>query len=236
MHKKLTQRAIDFNKIRLITVGSCFFLLLTTFSANGFTAEQERWLNSNDESDVSQVNEGKLEFINGSVNKEALHSINKLTISKKSIDNGWVDLQQCYHHLDKLDNVEITYKYRFMKNLMLVSKKNIESVKVNKQSIQLNNVKDNAEICVSAKVRIFYQNKDLSFSLINGPYHRRFLDGFYPYHVSLNIHYPDSLLLFQDSTPEQQNGFSVIQETNKIIIDTYFEGILNTEIRFKLKE
>ena len=76
----------------------------------------------------------------------------------------------------------------------------------------------------------------IRLSLINGPYHRRFLDGFYPYHVSLNIHYPYSLLLFQDSTPEQQNGFSVIQETNKIIIDTYFEGILNTEIRFKLKE
>ena len=69
MHKKLTQRTINFNKTRLLTAGSYFFLLLTTFSANGFTAEQERWLNSNDESDVSQVNEGKLEFINGSVNK-----------------------------------------------------------------------------------------------------------------------------------------------------------------------
>jgi len=213
------------------------FLLINIISAQAlaYTPEQERWLNAEDDNDVSHVNEGQLVFIPPPSDKKPLHSINQLTIDKNSIDNGWVKLQQCYKHLGILEQAEISYKYRFMKQLTLISKKNIDKASVKKQSIELSNIKKNAELCISADVRIFYQNPDLSFSLINGPFHRRFLDGYYPYHVTLKINYPEQLLLFKNSIPKQQKDFSIQRKTNQIIVDTYFEGILNTEMRFMLK-
>lgn len=212
----------------------CFYFLLSlSFSANGFTLEQERWLNSDDTDDTSHVNEGKLEFIKKPELKEPLHSYNKLIISPRSVESGWVDIQQCYRHLDVLEELEITYSYNFINKLTITSKQNIKSATVQKQTIQLVDIKPKAEICISAEVRIFYQNPDLTFTLVNGPYHRRFLDGYYPYHVTLDISYPDTLL-FLSSKPVKQNGFAVTQGDNKIFIDSYFEGILKTEVLFKL--
>jgi len=212
-----------------------FFLInIIATQTFAYTQEQERWLNSEDNDDVSHVNEGQLVFIVPPSDKTPLHSINHLVIDKNSIDNGWVKLQQCYKHLGILEQVEITYKYRFMKRLTLISKKHIDHARVKKQSIELHNVKKNAELCISADVRIFYQNPDHSFSLINGPFHRRFLDGYYPYHLTLKIDYPEQLLLFNNSTPKQQQGFSIQRKNNQLLIDTYFEGILNTEMRFIL--
>jgi len=223
-------------KTIISTVITSFFCISLSFDSNSFTAEEEKWLNADDDTDTSSVNEGQLTFISKPENKKILHSINTLTITQNSINNGWIGLQQCYRHLDKLEQVEITYKYRFMKNLTVVSKKNIKSARVVKQNIELTSIKDNAELCVSADVRIFYQNKDSSFSLVNGPYHRRFLDGFYPYHVTLDIHYPSDKLLFIDSKPAKQKGFVINQFDNRLDINTFFEGILNTEIRFELRQ
>lgn len=210
------------------------FLILFFISINAFafTDEEERWLNAIDDAVITEKNEAKLKFIKPPLNSQPLHSTNKLIISHKSINDGWVDLHQCYRHLDKLPEVDITYYYRSIKNLTLISKKNIDSAIIKDQSITLKNIKDNAEICVSAEVRIFYQNPDQSFSLANGPYHRRFLDGFYPFHVSLNIQYPDQLLSFQKTYPKPTQNFSVTNINNKLLIETYFEGILNIEVRF----
>jgi len=213
------------------------FLLINIIStqALAYTQEQERWLNAEDDNDVSHVNEGQLVFIEPPSDKNPLHSINQLTIDKNSIDNGWVKLQQCYKHLGILEQVEITYKYQFMKRLTLVSKNNIGKARIKKQSIELSNVKKDSELCISADVRIFYQNPDRSFSLINGPFHRRFLDGYYPYHLTLKINYPEDLLFFKNSIPKPQKGFLIQRKASQILFDTYFEGILNTEMRFILK-
>lgn len=212
-----------------------FILFFISINAFAFTDEEERWLNSIDDADITEKNEAKLKFIKPPSNSQPLHSINKLIISQESIDDGWVDLHQCYRHLDKLPEVDITYYYRSIKNLTLISKKNIDSAILKDQSITLKNIKDNAEICISAEVRVFYQNPDQSFSLVNGPYHRRFLDGFYPFHVSLNIQYPDQLLSLQETFPKPTQNFSVTNINNKLLIETYFEGILNIEVRFNKK-
>lgn len=211
-------------------------LLLISFNVSAFTDEEERWLNAIDDVDTTEKHEAKLKFITPHKSTHILHSINTLTISKKSINSGWVNLHQCYQYLDQLPEVDITYYYQSIKNLKITSKSNIDSATLNKQNVELKNIKDNAEICVNAEVRIFYQNQDQSFSLVNGPYHRRFLDGFYPYHVSLHINYPESLLMFRSSHPKQQDGFSVRHEDNMIFVDTYFEGILNTEVKFELRK
>lgn len=229
MYRFLTQHNLNPIFIRKCPV---FLLILLFFNnTHAFTEEELKWLESDNEEKSLAINEGELQFLTDE-KKDILHSDNVISIDASSIDTGWVSLKQCYRHLDKLPEVDITYQYRFMRQLVITSRKNIEKAIVNNQTISLENISDNAEICITAEVRVFYQNPDGSYSLVNGPYHRRFLDGYYPYHVSLQVNYPSQLLKLISTTPASQRGFLVKQQENRISVDTFFEGRLNTEIIF----
>jgi len=82
-------------------------------------------------------------------------------------------------------------------------------------------------------VKIFNQQSNDIFSLISGPYHRKFLDGYFPYHVTLIIHYPETKLKIITTKPSKQTGFQVKREANKIIFDSVFKGELNIEAIFE---
>ncbi len=212
------------------------FALASSLSANeAMTPEQlETWFNSDDEASTEQVSEGALQFISPPA-KAVLHSINTLTIDENSIDNGWVGLVQCYKHLDAVPVAEVVYYYKQMRGLRITASHNIGSAQLQGQSVQLRDVLKDAELCIRAEVRIFYQNPDQTYSLINGPFHRRFLDGYYPYHVTLNIHFPGKRLVLEQTRPAAQTGFEVRQAANGLTIDSHFEGALNTEIIFRGK-
>ena len=68
--------------------------------------------------------------------------------------------------------------------------------------------------------------------LKNGPYHRKFLDGYYPMHVSLDIKYPGTLMHYESINPATQPGFNVKQASDSLYVDAWFEGELKMEIRF----
>jgi hypothetical protein len=212
------------------------FTLASSLSADEvMTPEQlEKWFNSDDEASTEQVSEGALQFISAP-EKPVLHSMNTLTIDENSIDNGWVGLAHCYRHLDAVPVAEVVYRYRQMRGLRITATHNIGSAQVQGQSVQLKDVLRDAELCIMAEVRIFYQNPDQTYSLVNGPFHRRFLDGYYPYHVTLNIHYPGKRLTLEKTTPAAQTGFEIKQAANSLVIDSHFEGALNTEIIFREK-
>lgn len=195
--------------------------------------ELEKWFNSDDELPINKVNDGKLIFLETKPKENIFHSEIKITVDQNSIDNGWVSLSQCYYNLDPVARTAVVYRPYFFKNLKIISSKNIRSSKVEGHKVFLNNVSQNASLCVTANARNFYQNKDNSFSLVNGPYHRRFLDGYFPYHLKLNIHYSPNLK-FSHSSPQPQAGFNISQLENALFIDTLFEGKLKTEFRFNL--
>lgn len=194
--------------------------------------EQEKWLNEDESFSPDQISGGELRFLVEPPKKPVLHSINTLTLSQDSIENGWVLLEQCYKHLDPVPDTEVVYRYKSMRDLRVISKRNIEAALVEGQSVQLTNITRNAELCVKAEVRVFYKNTNGTFSLFNGPFHRKFLDGYYPFHLTLKIDYPSSLLKLVQTKPGAQAGFNIKQSGNVIIIDSYFEGMLNTEIIF----
>ena len=222
-----------------MVVALCLCLLLSasnTFAADAVSpAEQDKWFEQDDVAAIEEVSEGELRFVTEKPGKPVLHSLNKLTIFPGSINDGWVGLSQCYRNLDPVVASEVVYRYRAMRDLKIVSYKNIGAAKIKGQSIQLTEVKKDAELCVSASVRIFYSNPDGSYSLINGPFHRKFLDGYYPYHLTLEVEYPSSSLIPKHTSPAEQAGFSVKQEPGKITLDCIFEGILNVEIVFQAR-
>jgi len=195
--------------------------------------EIEKWFMSDELTPPTQSSDSDLTFIPSPTDKPALHSINEITISPQSIKTGWVNLKQCYQYLDPVPEMEVVYNYKTMRKLRIIKSKNIEQVKIKGQSVQLENVLKNAQLCVSADVRIFYKKKDGSYQLINGPFHRQFLDSYFPFHLTLKINYPSALLKFISSKPKPQFGFVVKHIDNTLLIDSYFTGKLYTEITFK---
>lgn len=227
----------------IITLRRLFpaLLFLLVFSALQAEAtpsadELEKWFLSEELEPPRQSSDSHLTFIASPTDKPALHSINKITISPQSIKTGWVDLMQCYQHLDPVPEMEVVYNYKNMRKLRIIKSQNIEQAFVKGQSVQLENVQKNAQLCVSTEVRIFYKNKDGSFKLVNGPFHRQFLDSYFPFHLTLKVNYPSTQLKFISSKPKPQFGFVVKQSDNTLLIDSYFTGKLYTEIIFKLDQ
>lgn len=202
-------------------------------AAEPTAAELEKWFLSDEHTPPTQSSDSQLTFIPRPTGKPALHSANEITISAQSIKTGWVNLMQCYHHLDPVPEMEVVYNYKNMRKLSVIKTKNIERAFVKGQSVQLENVVKNAQLCVSSEVRIFYKNKDGSFKLVNGPFHRQFLDSYFPFHLTLKVNYHSTQLKFINSKPNPQPGFEVKQSNNTLLIDSYFTGKLYTEIFFK---
>lgn len=218
-----------------ILTASLIFTSLTNAKEFLSPEELEKWFHSDDELPVKKVNGGELTFLTTKAKKETFHSIINITVSQNSIDNGWTELTQCYSRLDPIYRTAVVYRKNLIKNLKVLSSKNIRLAKISKNKVILTDVTKGASLCIAANARNFYQNEDLSFSLVNGPYHRKFLDGYFPYHLNLNIHY-DPKLKFKYSLPKVQPGFEVKQKSNSLLINTLFEGRLKTEFRFSLKQ
>ena len=189
----------------------------------------------NDDSELKalMVNEGKLVFLKPPVDRSQMYTDNVLTITNESINSGWVKLNQCHYNLDPVHKIDIVYTYIEIKNLKIESRENISRARVVDQSVQLEDVLSNSNICISAEARVFYLNTNDLFSLRNGPYYRKFLDGYYPYNVTMLINYPANQLKFRGSNPSAQEGFEIIQSKNRININAWFDGSLKTELWFE---
>lgn len=197
--------------------------------------ELEIWFNedtNDDEARALAVNEGELEFLLRPPSKAVHYSRNILTIDKGSVKTGWVSLIQCHQNLDAVAASQIVYRYKRMRNLRVDSSVGIKRYWVEGSSVQLEDVERGAKLCIQADVGILYSHPDGSVILKNGPFHRKFLDGYYPMHVTLEIHYPVDLLRYESIMPMTQTGFSVSQANNTLHVNAWFEGELRTEVRF----
>lgn len=184
------------------------------------------------EAAVNAVNEGVLTFLLKPPVKAVHHHHNTLTISPQSIRTGWVKLSQCHKNLDKFPRAEIVYNKHRVRKIKLTMHKNIEKAWVEGGRIQLENVGANAIVCMQAESKALRLQPDGSFIIQNGPFMRKFLDGYYPMRVSMDILLPKGLS-YSSVTPVEQKGFSIQQNGRNIHFDAWFEGRLVTRIKLK---
>lgn len=196
------------------------------------TEEQLRWLESDELAPPEfQVNMGELEFLATPPDKPVPHSDNTFRITPQTLKDGWLTLHQCHANLDPVPELEVTYQYKQMRNLGIVESRNIGHAEVAGNTVQMTDLQRSNRLCVEAQIRILYP-EDGHYKLVNGPYHRRFLDGYYPYHVTLQIHYPPQLLALDSIQPGAQPGLAIQSQSGKLTIEAWFEGRLMTEVRF----
>jgi hypothetical protein len=179
------------------------------------------------------VNEGNLHFLETAPTKPVHHHQNQIVIDRDSLDSGWVSLTQCHDHLDAVPLAQITFREGFIRNLKVDSAVRIEEAWIEGASVQLRNVEPGAKLCLSAQTRAFRDTGNGYYNLANGPYMRKFLDGYYPMQVTLEIRYPAELLNLIDVTPPAQPGFALDERPGFIRVDTLFEGELQTLIQFE---
>jgi len=215
---------------------SAYPLLVAAFMICGLSAtaddDQEAWLESDDDTMASSVNEGDLEFLHETQDRRVLQTHNRLTITPGSLHNGWVQLYQCQSNLDPVSAVEVVYRYQGMRKLRVISTRGIQRAQVENNSVQMEQVDEGAEICIEAEVQVLNKTATGQYRLTSGPFHRRFLDGYYPLQLDYRIHWPADMLQLESVLPEMQEGFSVHEQAGKLIIDTLFEGMLTINVRF----
>lgn len=177
------------------------------------------------------INSGELEFLAAPPDKRIPHSRNHLYITATSLDDGWVGQAQCHEELDPVPLAEVVYSYREMRDLRVVSTKGIGRAWIEGQSVQLQDIAHGAVLCVAAAARLLRREGE-GYVLRNGPFQRRFLDGYFPLRVTLDLEYPAELLQVESIEPPAQPGLQVRQSAGRITLEALFEGQLYTEVRF----
>lgn len=188
------------------------------------------------EQDTETVNEGSLYFPGNLPDRPVHYLHNRITISPESLTTGWVLLSQCHEHLDPVSAAQIVFHPQRIRNLSVSKTRNIEKASADGASVQLKQVSKQAKVCIDAETRALSILGDGKYILRNGPFMRRFLDGFYPMRLRLDVSFPDQHLRLVSVSPNPQPGFRLQQEDGKVSIETLFEGKLYTELRFSQRE
>jgi len=177
---------------------------------------------------VARVNEGDLEFISNAAAEGAHYHQNRIAITAASLERGWVELEQCHENIDPVPAAQILFRAEGIRALAIDRSENIGRAWVEGHSVQLEDVEPDAALCIRAESRALQSLGDGMYRLRNGPYMRRFLDGYYPMRVALRIDYPAERLRLVGQTPETQQGFRVDRTREGIDVDATFEGRLIT--------
>jgi hypothetical protein len=211
----------------------CLWLLLPAVAAAEPAMNQqelESWFNGKS---AAEVNEGMLTFLPEPPAKPIHHHQNHIRITADSLATGWTDLMQCHDNLDSVPRAQITFREGYIRELRVTESCSIGQAWVQGATVQLRDVSPGARLCLEAQTRALKNMGDGFFNLFNGPYMRKFLDGYYPMRVSLRLEYPDNLLRLIDISPTEQPGYKVQLQQGQITIDTVFEGELRTLVQFE---
>jgi len=196
--------------------------------------DEPDWFDEDPDAIFNAINEGQLTFLEKLPEKPVHHHHNTLIVSENSIQTGWVKLIQCHENLDEFPSAQIVYNRNKIRNIRLTSFKNIGKAWVEGSSVQLKKIAAHASLCIEAESQALRPQADGSYLMKNGPFMRKFLDGYFPMRVSMEIKLPDKLV-FVAIEPREQKGFRVVKDEQGIHFDAWFEGKLETRIQFQLQ-
>lgn len=154
----------------------------------------------------------------------------RLFIGLDSLDSGWVRMEQCHEHLDAVPRAQIVFRRGRIRQLRVLSFAGIGAAWVKAGSVQLQDVRRGARLCLAGETRALTANADGTYSVRSGPFMRKFLDGYFPMHVTLAAQWPAKRLHLVRTVPAAQEGLSVNEEPGRVALELWFEGLLETEL------
>jgi len=181
---------------------------------------------------ISLVNTGELRFLPSPPATPVHQHRNEISITRDSLAHGWVRLSQCHSNLDPVTEAEVVFRPERTRGLRILSHRNLGTARLDGASVQLQDIRQGASLCLEVESRALTRLPGGGWSLRNGPYMRRFLDGYYPMRVYIRIRYPADLLAAGEFSPQPQPGLTVRRTAGEIELDSWFEGRLNTRFGF----
>jgi len=182
-------------------------------------AELERWLESDEPLPPSvsteDVNEGELVFLARPPAKPVHHHFQRLILDARSRQSGWVRMAQCHENLDPVPATQIVFRPGRIRDLEITQVRGIERAWVEGDTVQLENVGRDARLCLRGLSRALTPQPDGGWAL-----------------VTVVIEYGEARLRPVRIRPPGQPGFTVEQAPGRIRLEAWFEGRLQTEIRF----
>jgi len=174
----------------------------------------------------------ELRFLPGPVEPSPHHHTKHLAIRPESLKTGWVLDRQCHENLDPVPAMQVVFSAGKVRKLRITRSENIGAARVEGNSVQLEQVGGNAVLCLESENRMLEYDPLLKqYTLVSGPYMRRFLDGYFPMRLSFDLEYPAPLLRLADIQPAELRA-GAGTPPGRIQIDALFEGELRITLRF----
>jgi hypothetical protein len=222
---------------------NCFVVILLSALAGGAAfaedalaedtfPDEDDWPEMDLEARIAAVSDGELRFVGPERAAETHRHVNRIRIGAESLREGWIELSQCHENLDAVGAAQILFSAERTRGLEVVSAQGIGHAWVEGPSVQLTDIAPGARLCIRAESRAMFALGDGRYRLRNGPYMRRFLDGYYPMQVVLDVSYPADRLALVNHQPVTQPGFEVRAESGHVAVDAAFEGRLFTCLDF----
>lgn len=152
-------------------------------------------------------------------------------VDAQSLRTGLVRVDQCHYNLDPVPAAQVVFGER-LKALQVTRAENIGQVRVEGRSVQLRDVARNAVLCLRTVNQVFDRDADGGYVIRNGPFMRRFLDGYFPLQLHYTLSYPAKLLRFKGLTPSVPAGTLDVARNGELDLKVLFEGALRLETRF----
>lgn len=177
------------------------------------------------------VNEGELAFLPREPAADAARMEKRLDLAWESLDDGWAPMHQCHHNLDPAAAVQIVYNDERTRDIRITRRDGVGRAEVDGPSVQMRDIERGASLCVAAQVLAILPHPDKAGYVVdNGPFMRRFLDGYYPMQVRLEVRWPEGMLAFEESSPPAQPGLAIESNDQGVTLDAYFEGRLESRL------
>lgn len=207
-------------------------LMIFVFPMAALATSDEAWLEDDVEAHARAVNEGELEFLTQAP-ATIHHHENRITVYEQSLTDGWVLLHQCHENLDRVPRAQIVFNEVRTRKLTVLDHANIERVWIEGPTVQLEDIETHAKLCIQAESQALSREGEGRYVLTNGPFMRRFLDGYYPMHVSIKVAIEPKDLQYVGMTPDEQAGLKINRSADTVEVDALFEGRLQTRLFFE---
>jgi len=196
-------------------------------------AAEDDWAQIENEMALQQqaleINEGELQLLDNPPGSAAHYHDNRLLLTEQSLKDGWLTMYQCHSDLDSVHASQIVYQPEHIRNIKVMSVVNIGHAEVDGNTVQMTDIAAESKICISADKRALSYEQG-SYHLRLGPFMRRFLDGYYPMRVRVEVNYPASLKLIRSSPVKARQHTR--DKISSAVIDIWVVGKLDIELVF----
>ncbi|MFN2381626.1 MAG: alpha/beta hydrolase [Guyparkeria sp.] len=183
------------------------------------------------EARTREVNEGELAFLQEPPDPDAARMEKRLELDPESLEDGWARMHQCHHNLDPAAAVQIVYNGERTRDIRITEREGVAQAEVDGPSVQMREIERGATLCVQAQVLAIMPHPDKTGYVVdNGPFMRRFLDGYYPMQVRLDVRWPDGMLALEESVPAAQAGLEIEANKQGVTVEAHFEGRLESRL------